>query len=96
MDIAILVAVRAVAINRVSNAHRPYIENGKPQKEWNNYTRCSPTVKEAAPQLRNSLGVISNPETNKITMADNSPMCLTVSSNTTYGPPSNNGSPPKA
>ena len=48
------------------------------------------------PPLRNSLGVISRPAMNKITIADISPMCLTVSSKTTNGSPLNNGNPPKA
>ena len=50
----------------------------------------------APPPLRNSLGVISRPAMNKITIADISPMCLTVSSKTTSGSPLNNGNPPKA
>jgi hypothetical protein len=96
MDIAMLVAVRAVAIKRVSNAPRPYMENTANPTKNGTITPNAPTVKDAAPPLRNSLGVISNPATNKITMADSSPMCLMVSSNTTSGPPSNSGSPPKA
>ena len=48
------------------------------------------------PPLRNSLGVISRPAMNKITIADISPMCLRVSSKTTRGSPLNNSKPPKA
>ncbi len=91
-----LVAVRAVAINRVSNAPRPYIENTANPTKNATIMPNAPTVKDAAPPLRNSLGVISNPATNKITMADSYPMCLTASSNITNGIQSNSGSPPKA
>ncbi len=90
-----LVAVRAVEINKVSNAPRPYIENMINPTKNGTITPNAPTVKDAAPPLRNSLGVISNPATNKITMADSSPICLIVSSNTTIGPPSNIGNPLK-
>jgi hypothetical protein len=37
--------------------------------------------------LRNYLGVISRPAINNITIADISPICLTVSSRTTRGSP---------
>lgn len=50
----------------------------------------------APPPFRNSLGVISRPAMNRITIAEISPICLTVSSKTTRGSPLNNGNPPKA
>ena len=59
-------------------------------------TPSAPTVNELAPPRRNSLGVISNPATNNITIAANSPIFLIVSSRITYGFPLNNGNPPKA
>ena len=59
-------------------------------------TPSAPTVNDAAPPLRNSLGVISRPAIKRMTMAASSPIYLSVSSRTTKGWPSNKGSPPKA
>ena len=59
-------------------------------------TPIAPTVNEVAPPFRNSLGVISSPAINKITIADISPICRTVSSKTTSGFPSKNGRLPNA
>jgi len=59
-------------------------------------TPSAPTVNELAPPRRNSLGVISNPATKRITIAANSPICLIVSSRITNGSPLNNGNPPNA
>ena len=59
-------------------------------------TPIDPTVKEAAPPLRNSRGVISSPATNKMTMADISPILRMVSSSSTSGSPSKNINPPMA
>ena len=53
-------------------------------------------VNEAIPPFRNSLGVISRPAMNRITIADNSPICLTVSSRLTIGFPSNEIKAPRA
>jgi hypothetical protein len=66
-----LVAVNAVAIKSVSSAFSPYIEKTiKPVKNGT-ITPNAPIAKEAMPPFRNSLGVISNPATNKITIDDN-------------------------
>ena len=73
-DIAMLVAVRAVATNMDSNASNPNnVSTANPTKNGT-ITPIDPTVKEAAPPLRNSRGVISSPATNKMTIADISPI----------------------
>jgi hypothetical protein len=54
------------------------------------------TVKEAAPPLKNSLGVISGPATNKMTMADISPIVRTVSSSSTSRSLLKKSNPPMA
>lgn len=59
-------------------------------------TPIEPTVKAAVPPLRNSLGVISRPAINRITIADISPISLTVSSKTTRGSPLKAGIAPRA
>ena len=75
-DIAILVAVSAVATSIDSNASNPKnVSTTNPTKNGT-MTPIDPTVKEAAPPLKNSRGVISNPATNRMTMADISPMVL--------------------
>ena len=73
-DIAILVAVSAVATNIDSNASNPKKVNTINPTKNGTITPIDPTVKEAAPPLKNSLGVISSPATNKMTMADISPI----------------------
>ena len=59
-------------------------------------TPHAPTVNDAAPPFKNSLGVISRPAMNKITMPEISPICRTVSSNITSGFPSKIGNEPSA
>ena len=59
-------------------------------------TPHAPIVNEGAPPLKNSLGVISRPAMNKITIPDNSPICRTVSFNMTSGFPSKRGNEPNA
>ena len=85
IDIAILVAVNAVAIKSVSSASNPYKENTKYPTKKGTMTPSAPIVNEHRPPRRNSLGVISNPATNNITIAANSPICLIVSSRITRG-----------
>ena len=96
IDIAILVAVNAVAIKSVSSASNPYKENTKYPTKNGTITPSAPIVNELTPPFRNSLGVISKPATKSITIAANSPICLIVSSRITNGSPLNNGNPPKA
>ena len=48
------------------------------------------------PPFKNSLGVISRPAMNKITIPEISPICRTVSSNITSGFPSKIGNEPNA
>ena len=62
-------AVSAVAIKSTSNESRPYIERITNPTENGTITPNAPMVNDAAPPLRNSLGVISSPAINKITMA---------------------------
>ena len=50
-----------------------------------------PTVKEAAPPLTNSLGVISSPAINKMTIADSCPILSIDSLRITIGLASKNG-----
>ena len=73
-DIAILVAVSAVATSIDSSASNPNNVNTANPTKKGIITPIDPTVKEAAPPLKNSLGVISSPATNKMTMADISPI----------------------
>jgi hypothetical protein len=58
--------------------------------------RPAPIVNELAPPRKNSLELISNPATNNITIAANSPIFLIVSSRITSGSTLNNGNPPNA
>ena len=98
IEIAILVAVSAVAINIDCNASNPNIwKTANPAKNGTT-TPNVPTVNDAFPPLRNSFGVISNPAINKITIAPISPSILISSfiwsncfPSITKNPPNANG-----
>ena len=76
IEIAILVAVSAVAINIDCNASNPNIWNTANPAKNGITTPNVPTVNDAFPPLRNSFGVISKPAINKITIAPISPSIL--------------------
>ena len=59
-------------------------------------TPIDPTVKEAIPPLKNSLGVTCSPPMKSITMAPISPITRIDSLSTINGSPLNNGKPPSA
>ena len=72
-EIAMLVAVSAVAISMDCRASNPNIWNAARPAKNGTTTPMVPTTNEALPPRRNSLGVISRPAMNRITIAPISP-----------------------
>ena len=85
-EIAMLVAVNAVAMTNTSISSKP--KNKRKTKyppKKGIITLSEPTVNEAAPFLKNSFGVISIPAIKRITIAEISPTCFITSLTTING-----------
>lgn len=84
-EIAMEVAVSAVATMMAGSTSTPSAMNTKYPTKNGAMTPIAPTVNDGAPSFMNSLGVVFMPATNRMMMAAISPMWSTVSSRTTRG-----------